>query len=635
MMKSVGEILGMHFNIPDYQRGYRWDCNQVVALLDDIYDFMNSTSTGEIYCLQPLVVKKREQDQESGILEKIKQASSIAEIKGILDNQKGTWDVIDGQQRLTTILIILKYLTVGEKSLYAISYDTRENSEVFLEKINSVQDRKIGRTDGNEVNVDSNIDFFFMYEAYIKIEEWFNEKDEIKKQFEATLLSNAKFIWYELSDEDDVYKAFTRLNIGKISLTDSELIKALLLSRSNFKIDGTAGSAARMLLRQKEIAQEWDCIETTLQNDEFWYFVYGKEYVRPTRIDFLFELESNEAVKENDYNLFRHYEREMKEAQDKEEKVEEVWGNIKKIFDILEEWYNSRTYYHYVGFLIATGYLKLQDIVHEWETNDTTKNDTTKSEFDIYLKDKIKECIRPCSDINQQYEVPNYPKTKCRPLLLLFNIQTVIDQNFLYSKKEEYLSGVFYKFPFHLYMKENWDIEHIDSHQNPDFKDDKSKKEYLRAVLIGLNEESEKEEIIGLLKRNTISNDDFNALLQNHPKQAQNSSLETEEKDRVWNFALLDSGTNRGYKNAPFPSKRRILIGREQGIKYNVSDDGKIGQERGGSAFVPPCTRNAFLKYYSPGTTDISSWSKTDAEHYREKIKETLNNAFGNDFITE
>ena len=82
---------------------------------------------------------------------------------------------------------------------------------------------------------------------------------------------------------------FTRLNIGKISLTNAELIKALFLNRSNFNM----GDDGYIQLRQREIASEWDNIEYALQDDEFWLFLHNlkeKGYDRPTRIDFIFDL---------------------------------------------------------------------------------------------------------------------------------------------------------------------------------------------------------------------------------------------------------------------------------------------------------------------------------------------------------
>ena len=102
---SISDLLGMKFHIPTYQRGYRWQEQQVIDLLNDILEFKDnkSRSQEEIYCIQPLVVKFR----DKVTLDSIKEANSIDEVKSIL---KGSWDVIDGQQRLTTIHILLSYV---------------------------------------------------------------------------------------------------------------------------------------------------------------------------------------------------------------------------------------------------------------------------------------------------------------------------------------------------------------------------------------------------------------------------------------------------------------------------------------------------------------------------------------------
>lgn len=74
--KFVADISGS-FYIPSYQRGYRWSETEVVRLLDDIYQ-----NGKKNYCLQPVVVRKKE-DQ---------------------------YELIDGQQRLTTLYLIYKYM---------------------------------------------------------------------------------------------------------------------------------------------------------------------------------------------------------------------------------------------------------------------------------------------------------------------------------------------------------------------------------------------------------------------------------------------------------------------------------------------------------------------------------------------
>lgn len=58
-LKSIGEILGKNFLIPNYQRGYRWTRQQVDDLLNDIKGFKESNpSSYQFYCLQPLVIHR-------------------------------------------------------------------------------------------------------------------------------------------------------------------------------------------------------------------------------------------------------------------------------------------------------------------------------------------------------------------------------------------------------------------------------------------------------------------------------------------------------------------------------------------------------------------------------------------------
>ena len=104
--KLVGDISGK-FVIKSYQRGYRWEDSQVKALLNDIYG-----NGSKPYCLQPVVVRRLEED---------------------------TFELIDGQQRLTTLLILLKFIKKMYKSRisiqYTLSYETRDKTAEFLDNI--------------------------------------------------------------------------------------------------------------------------------------------------------------------------------------------------------------------------------------------------------------------------------------------------------------------------------------------------------------------------------------------------------------------------------------------------------------------------------------------------------------------
>ena len=209
--KLVGEVSG-EFVIPSYQRGYRWESKQVRILLEDI-----RYSDGKPYCLQPVVVRKRED---------------------------GKYELIDGQQRLTTIYILLKYLKNEYKPRlsinYYLSYDIREGSAEFLDNM-------------DEERADEYIDFQFMYDAYKTIDQWFKDLEkEGKDQSAADLFAlyfypkvgngiggNVRFIWYEVQDveDKDAISLFTRLNIGRIPLTNAELVKALFLCRKEDNVE--------------------------------------------------------------------------------------------------------------------------------------------------------------------------------------------------------------------------------------------------------------------------------------------------------------------------------------------------------------------------------------------------------------
>ena len=62
-LKNISQLSHMQFIIPDYQRGYRWDDTQATQMLNDIREFYSSRNkkeAGEFYCLQPVVIRKRE-----------------------------------------------------------------------------------------------------------------------------------------------------------------------------------------------------------------------------------------------------------------------------------------------------------------------------------------------------------------------------------------------------------------------------------------------------------------------------------------------------------------------------------------------------------------------------------------------
>lgn len=625
-MKSVSQLEDYRFYIPNYQRGYRWAEQQVKELLEDLWEFtMDKGADNTIYCLQPLVVTPRAASQ-ADILESVKKAETWGEVCRLVDENRNVWEVIDGQQRLTTVCIILQALQ--ERVPYVINYDTLGQNN---DKIANVKDI-------NDEDTDKDINLFYMYRAYNCACVWLDaiDSEEGRRSLKETILNKVKFIWYQ-SDEDFAINIFARLNVGRIALTGSELIKALFLNRKNFKDSGDQSRRAS----QVEIAKKWDEIESQLQDDEFWLFFNKTNScgVMPTRVDFLldFLVASKDYLKFEDkdvgndkYRTFRCYYNVYNK--DKETFVEK-WKDIQDLYDTLYEWYSNSQLYHYIGYLLAVGKETLMTVYTEWWKMD-------KANFVKWLRSRAKESIKNCQNLETDYFAGGRDtKREAIPLLLLHNVVTVIRQNEILSKNDKYQMGVFYKFPFHLYKIESWDVEHIDSATPNSLTNGKEQQNWILSTYQCLSD-SDKERYKEDVKRFCLYSDDdleeeksvtYDALALRLQKTL---GLEVNARDESWknkiyNFTLLDSSTNRSYKNTIFPNKRSYIIGKEKGrlkvVTWNKTK-GELEEEEivFNSAFIPPCTKNVFQKTYSSLQGDITKWTRSDAESYKAELQETI-----------
>ena len=636
MLKPVKELLGMNFFIPDYQRGYRWKEQQAEDLLNDIWSFAedDKKSPAEIYCIQPLVVQRKDQK----ILEKIHNAKTVEEVEKLI---KGAWNVVDGQQRLTTIFLILSVLEMQD--LYEIEYQTRKGSKDFLKNI-------------TEKDKDENIDFFHMYLVHDTIKKWFKNNVVDKEKFKETLLEKVNFIWYQISSEEEDFNhksaiaAFTRLNIGKIPLTDAELIKALFLNRSNFSC-----SSVELDKKQREIAMEWDKIEYSLQGDEFWLFLHGLEYSKPTRIDFIFDMiclndeyhiyynerdgskaqrenskRKNEAIRkqigDDEHKTFRYFYYAFNAEDLTAEFIDQKWSKIREYYQIFSEWYNDYKLYHYIGYLttVFEDSNLVDELVDDWRNS-------SKREFVKKIEKRIFDVLSTSKGFfdldnfiyEEEYNDKTTSKRDCVPVLLLHNIETIIQQNDKLVNDKQYALPNFSKFPFHLYKKEKWDVEHIRPNAGDKINSDEAKKVFamLSKKYIG-DKANLANEIDKFLNGDLQFEDIFDKILQI------DNSLSDSDKNKIWNYALLDEATNKEYGNVIFPIKRAFVANKERGykIKYKMSTDGEIdmSQRVEEIAFVPPCTRNVFAKFYTDIPDGMLEWTKTDAEAYLADIKEKL-----------
>jgi uncharacterized protein with ParB-like and HNH nuclease domain len=557
---TVREISKLDYFIPDYQRGYRWTEIQVEQLLDDIYNFESKSLTSNEdtwYCLQPLVVKEMN--------------SFPDEFEG--DQNKKWMEVIDGQQRLTTAFLIVHYINEmfrGQKkdAEPILLYQTRKNSTKFLGNINVSQDIE-----------HSNIDYFHISTAYKTIHKWFDENNINSDKFIGKFYDSTKVIWYQTFELDSI-EIFTRINTGKIQLTNAELVKALFLNSSNFENSET------IYHKQLQIALDWENIEYSLHNDYFWDFINKEKNDLPTRIEFLLDIikRKDGNIKDEHYTFSQYYN----DFKDKDEGyIFDKWYEIKQTYLVLLEWFNSALLHNKVGFLIycdMKGY-SLREILDKY-------GEITKSDFESFLDQGISSFLKSLGSDLEKIEYKNN-QSILRKILLLHNIETM-NQN----KSDDA------KFPFTKFKdkKNGWDIEHIGSIAEKLPELDAHRKAWVDEAIKYITD------VDLQAKCENWSNETFTHLFYEIVGYFEgNHSSNEDTTNSLGNLALLDSKTNRGYKNSVFPEKRSKIIEKD-----------KNGQ------FIPICTKNLFMKYYSGNTEHLYFWTQEDRADYLKNIVDTL-----------
>ena len=553
--KLVSEITGT-FYVPSYQRGYRWGEDEVLRLLNDVYlngAINKESGQNRKYCLQPVVVRKRSE----------------------------AYELIDGQQRLTTLYLIYRYMKnvnpFFSEPAFNLVYETRENSEDFLRSID------LSRRE-------ENIDFWFIANAYETIRNWFEEDLQIRVMhvFEY-FKEDVKIIWYEVGENEDAISLFTRLNIGKIPLTSAELVKAMFLSSRN------KGKADRE--KQEEISLQWDNMEKELHDDSLWYFLTNRSNARyQTRIDLILDLIAEKPVdnREKYFTFFRIDELGKKKT------LDELWREIQQTFLVLKDWRENHELYHKIGYLIASEKHTLQEIYN-------ISKGKTKKEFRNALDSYIRESVLIRGNYaDLDYNRPNDYK-RISTLLLLFNVESVRQNG------EHTQWFPFDKFKFEQKGKVNWSLEHIHAQQSEGLKTQEMWKEWLKLhipSIAAVSNSAEANELINdmrkAVERPKLERTDFEAIQEkvlNLLSEDRNADLHN-----ISNLALLRSDDNAALNNSTFDVKRNLIIKMD-----------KEGQ------YIPFCTKMVFLKYYTPSDENqLHFWGLADRIAYVKAINRVL-----------
>ena len=629
-LKAIKELLGYKFVVPAYQRGYRWGDAEVRALLEDVWEFAQkpkeeqnlidkftnaSASVGgdqksdgqnrgddkkdaEFYCLQPVVVC------EVG--------------GGDSASEKKTYNLIDGQQRLTTIYLILKYLggvskdEIGKNDQrhFSLEYDTREESTRFL------RDLPVGGglwDDFVRNRSDDSMDIGHFKNACRVIGGFFKDKEQEAKRdqkkafedkkidFKNTLLESCKVLWYEPSREeappteqkgggdsnaDENKKAaeeeiFVKFNAYKIRLTDEENIKALFLSKGNGLGEGEIETRANFWYRtERKLRKDDDFCYLTLRKIDKKDIIEidGKRMVSDNimRIGVCLEAISGKSGGEMFEEFYELYKNRKKPQKGKEPNFKGRWDELKKCVKVFERLLSlpddkmDKTMCCYLGFLTQCGvkpnglYKLIKENIGNGLRGVLKKEVEDKTSKDLETIDRL---------------VFGQDSEKIKKLLLLFNVVLSNEKSFEFNK----------------YQLTDWSLEHIYP-QTPDHTP-----EWRGAVKKYCESDEEDSEV-----KKDKKPLDLKRLLDEADKSDEkyNQIDRYFQSDGIENLALLDRSLNSSVGNDVFAKKADVI--KEQKNK-----------------FIPLGTEKVFEGNFKV-MKDIEIFTPEDQKAYLEAIQKTI-----------
>lgn len=616
--RTIAQLKGFYFRIPSYQRGYRWERRQVHQLLDDIAEA--APNDDNPYYLQPIVV------------------SPTANA-----DSNAAYDLIDGQQRLTTIYLILQALHMHQtaqtqsKISFAIDnsptdvdfdivYESRSDSRDFLRDISTIHE--------SDPRIIATPDHLYMWHAYQTILEWLDEASykEISHVVEA--LKNAvNIIWYELPDSITDWKKFADLNIGKISLTNSELLKALFLRAGNFC--AAAEKHAEEYIQQTFVAQ-WDQIERELNHADFWGFLTREApEAYPTKIDLFFDLVAGKAqARSTDTFYTFNYFVDWFKANPKVTGWQK-WQELFLQYQRLRDWFAERDTYHKLGYLVAIDFPKnaLEKVFNfAYPKSKTVKrHNRSTAQVAECMDHLIKLSLKfpktdKFSDVasfrDLKYNCADEPDSKFDPAhhpmikryLTLYNIMVTE------TVGKDYLR---YPFASHNGVAGGWSLEHVHAQRSQTLDNKNQWGEWVKNHLESLERIKKEASTPGHLIP------DIDALIKQmqtydcNKERAGNKFVKITEKfreimeklpganglykDEMANMALLGRNDNSTLNNSTFDVKRQKVI------------------DQLSTNFVPIATERIFLKAIKNCDTDhLFFWGETDREAYMNDMQDKL-----------
>lgn len=551
------------YHIAAYQRGYKWASDRdgaVTVLLNDLWDAFKSFENQERteYYLQYITLKK--------------------------SNEYKYLEVIDGQQRLTTLSILLSIFSLkleienlaNNKLDYAIRSNffiqhiyNRDNLE-FLLRLEWDTKKGLVFSDAETIN---NQDVFYLFNAAKKIESFFSETD-INNQLPAFynfILNNVKII-VNAVDHMSSEKVFSNLNSNKVPLTEAELIKGLLLTKfSRLQNKGESKKHFREILEMRmSLGRLWDEMTSWSNQPEIQSFYFSEEEgMQSLLLLVAIQLGYNPMKKasSNHYPLFNFYH--------KHGKTDEVYEKLLKMYSILNDWFQEDKTYNLLGFIFFSKGSKktIKDFLPNLGLKKSELRDTLIDE----VKKMLPENVEHLSYNNKQDE-------EIHKVLLALNV---------------FSPGTNSRFNYHRFVVEKWTLEHIFP-QTPEGKGQILVEKDKELILEMLGDKVTPK-IVQLLKKKVRDS--------NEREVYQIALKEAKSLNSIGNMCLLTDKDNISNGCGFFDEKRSNILARI----------------RKGS-FVPKHTFDVFSKMvFDKNPGDFERWTNDNIRNHVESIKEGIN----------
>lgn len=628
-----------YYNIPDYQRGYKWTGKNVEALLEDIEKFRKSSGSNadKFYCLQNITLSPAEDGK--------------------------FFNVVDGQQRLTTLVILLSYLESRLKSdlkeletvIKNLEYIEGEKHEdiskkftdfykkqnITYEKIRySVRDEtdrfiKDKIITGNIWQKEPEIkhkDQYYLNEVARKIQEWFVEKhpDVDISTYKNVILDKVRFIVNKINTNEE--QTFANLNGAKVNLDGADLMRAVLMTHSAKEKFGDTKTSAQVNEFRVRMGMEIDEMNRWWSTEEvrkYFSQMIPEKIEKQARqngfnieefpINILYILLYETKKSKEDFS-FRFFEYGIDEDNKPGNDNWELYVKLRKLHLEMQEWYDDKEIYHYLGYLFfrfkgKNEKLKFSNLYQEWDRVDT------KKEFIDYLKKLIStQLLSPYQNEEKSLKEEELKKLFCKEIedikinwydneeelincLVLLDIIDIVNNN----------SGNLERLPVDYFTRHGEDKEHNGEDkehigcQTPNNKDRKDKKKWLKYITALKNEypdeikDAQVKVMSDVFSDDSVSEEQINSLI---------SKLNAYGLNSIGNMVLLNLHVNRSYGNNSFSDKRAEIM-------RNYYE----------GHYIRPHTLKMFVKTGS-NSGDLNKWTIDDIRENAKSISKELKTSF-------